>query len=730
LVTTEPPLYLIHGLTILRDHEDLDQYYVLSGLPQLTSFTLYKYRVSIAPDGSDPTRAPGAGIALFEVEVPPPNLALIQAELSSQTGRENPRLSPVPLTSADVHAIIAKTEGDKLFDDLVETHGAPLTSPYHTAFALALSAEGATLMQKAATAAPGDASALAIPVGVVYELRFLALTPALHARVTMNYEAAYNRFSASLAAQYYYVRAALDLDIAWLVEHDFIKIDIIAFTDAADADRQRTEVMNLVTARIQRDFFRSGLPPVQDSPAPAGPLASLLNTGASNSNVSSSSAIFVLKAKDEIQNQSKDFVLTFDSRTAVELTHTVSGHLASLAQGASPQIHEIDTHDPFFSKLEVKVLSAIDFAALADLRGAVVDMSFNDVRTSYAIDAKTGGPFTFAAALPQPDQDQYSYSASYDFDTTQGQGPARVAAGPFTSRSRVLVTDPLVHFSYRQVRFTLGPVDPAQVPRIHVRARVHGADPTAPDLAREDFVLDAQTKEHVFRVHAPVAAGYLQVRARTSWEDPHGQVHDGEEAEVTSDTQLVLGPYADVIPLYVSPAVDWTRVSQVVIEVRYQDGNYIVDKTFTFSEANAKTGQRLDIPVFDATKRRYSWKQTVFKLDGTSTQSDFVDADTSVLAPPWQRPTTADVHVVWVGTPGSALGLRVDFWAETPAGDEQQVSTFLRAGVDGDKVVTLPLDADGALLYRYQATSVAASGETPVRNASAQSSPMVVLQTS
>src|SRR5262249_43867717 len=139
-----------------------------------------------------------------------------------------------------------------------------------------------------------------------------------------------------------------------------------------------------------------------------------------------------------------------------------------------------------------------------------------------------------------------------------GQGLARISAGPFTSRSRVLVADPLVHFSYRQVRFTLGPIDPAQVPRIHLRARVPGADPTAPDVAREDFVLDAATREHVFRVHAPVTAGYIQVRAKPSWEDPHGTIHDGDETEITSDTQLVLGPYADVIPLYVSPAVDWT----------------------------------------------------------------------------------------------------------------------------------------------------------------------------
>ena len=606
MLTIEPPFYLIHGLTIFRDHENPDQFYFLPGGPQLTSFTLYKYRVSIAADGSDPTRAPGAGLALFEVEVPPPKLAIIETELSSQSGRENPQLAPVMFSSADVRAIIAKTDGDKLFEDLVETHAAPLVPPYHTAFALSLSAEGATLMQQAATAPPpadGAAASTAIPVGVVYELRFLALTPALHARVTMNYEEAYSHFSASAAFTYYYVKAALDFDISWLVEHDFIKIDIIAFTDSDDEQRQRAQVMDLVTARIQQDFFRSGLP-AQDSSAPSGPLASLLGGGAGNSQVSSSSAMFVLKAKYEVANQSKDFVLLFDSRTAVELTHTVSGHLSSLAQGHNPQILSIDTHDPFFSKLDVKVLSTVDFTALSDLRDAVVDVSFGDVRNSYAIGPQAGGPFTFAAALAQPDHDQYSYGATYDFDLNQGQGPARIAVGPFTSRSRVLVVDPQLHFRYRQVRFTLGPLDPTRVPRIHVRARVPDDDPTAPNLALDEFILDAQMPEHVLRVHAALGAGPLRVLARPSWEDPHGQIHDGDEAEVTSNALLVLGPYVDVIPLYVSPAVDWTRVTQVLIEVRYQDGDYIVDKTLTFnaSNRNINTTASLGITIFRTTK--------------------------------------------------------------------------------------------------------------------------------
>src|SRR5229473_7139188 len=220
MLTIEPPFYFVKGTTVFRDHQDPDLFYFLPGLPRLAStaggtqsLTLYKYRRDLTDNPAmDPTRAKGAGLAMFEVEIPPPALGTIQSEIARQSGRSDARLVPVMFNTAEVHAIVAHPDGDALISDLIETHPAPLVSPHHAAFALALTAEGATLF---GTAAKGGS----IPVGVAYEMQFLALTPSMHARVRMNYDQIYDDFAASVGFTYY-VSAKLDLEIASLVEHD------------------------------------------------------------------------------------------------------------------------------------------------------------------------------------------------------------------------------------------------------------------------------------------------------------------------------------------------------------------------------------------------------------------------------------------------------------------------------------------------------------------------------
>lgn len=725
MLTIEAPFYQVKGVTVFRDHENPDQFYCLpaavrlarQGADRSLAFTLYKYRRDLTDNPSlDPTSARGAGLALFETEMPLEKPDVLRSELSSLAQRPNAHIEPILFRSGVVHALAAHKTGDNFIEDLVETSSAPLSSPYHSAFALALSAEGAALFQQAALGGQ-------LPVGVVYEMRFLALTPSLHARVRMDYERIYDHFSTSIGFTYY-VSVKLDLDLEWLIQHEFVRIEITAFTDSADRDRQQELVMNLIKTRIQNDFFRSGIPP-DPGQGVSGPLGALLGNML-GSRVSSASALFVLKAKLEVVRERKDFELLFDGRTAVELTHVCSGFLSTMVtDGPAPVIKEIDTDDPFFSALVVTIISTIDFEEMADLREAIVHLTYRDQRKSFVFLANQNGPFTFQAPLTKPAEDEYQYEVEYHFDPDIGGGPTLIQTGPISSRRRVLIMDPFAHFRYFRLQLELGPVDAALVPRIHVHLRMIG-DLGQPDIARGTVDLDAQRPRQIWRQRLPLESRVPRVRASVEWEDPRGESHIiDDETEVSGSTYIALGPYKDILSITIVPAADWTKVQQVRAELRYRDGNYIVDRAMLF-DPNNKASQTVQIPLLQRSIRKYQWRQIVLRADGTVSETEWAEVDQGLLAVGGERRTLGEVRVVWVGDQGNALGLRVDFRVAASSGEDQNVSIFLRAKQDGEKNATIPLDPDGRLRYRYDVKRFTESGEELVKSGEGDSGLLVV----
>ena len=720
MITIEPPIYQVRGTTILRDHENPDQFYYLAANPRLATglpVKIIKYRHDLTDNPvSEPTRARGGGVALFEVEIPAPNRTRLLPDLATLTGRPNAVLSPVMFRKSQVHAIVMKGPTNALIEDVVETHVAPLVEPHHTAFLLALTAEGATFVEQAARG--GN-----LPAGVVYEMQFLALTPSLHARVTMDYDRIYDHFAASVGFTYY-VSVKLDLDLQWLIEHDLIKIEITAFTDDADRERQQRLVMNLIATRVQQDFFRSGIPPKPEDGI-AGPLGQMLaGLVGSSSNITSASAFFVLKAKMEVVREHKTFELTFNGRSAVELTHVSSGFLSTMLQdGASLDVREIDLDNSFFSSLDVQVFSAVDFDEMADLQAAALHFSHGGHRQSFLVTKDAPGPFRFQVALTDPRQDLYQWEAEYTFDPARGTGDSRVAAGPFTSRRRSLVLDPLEHFQYRRVQVLLGPIDAALVPMVRVHLRIRNADQVT--VASHEIRLHAGHAEDVWRVHVPANARELRTLARVDWEDPQGVTHEGEEEEVTGVSVLANGPYREIMTVTVQPGMDWTSTASVLLDFEYRDGDHVVTPSLTFTPAQRVT-QRVQFPLLDRTKRAYRWRYTIVNTDGTMQQDDWQTSDRTMLGPVRPRETARDVRVVWVGAAGDVLALRVDFRIAASTGDDHTLSTIFVAGRDSERLVRMPLDPDGRLRYAFAVTRVTAQGETPVRSGETQSDVLVV----
>jgi hypothetical protein len=728
MLTIDPPFYQLHGVTIFRDHADPTQFYYLPPVPRLVrndrgepALTIYKYRRDLTDNPAlDPTRARGAGLALFETEVPLDRRILIESELPSMSGQPEARLTPVVFRSGQVSAILARHQNDELIEDLAHVRPAPLTAPHRAAFSLALTAEGATLFEQAALGGQ-------LPIGVAYDLRFLALTPAVQARVWMDYDRTYDRFAAS-AGFSYYVSVKLDLDLQWLREHDVIRIEIIAFTDEEDRERQERLVMGLVKARIQNDFFRSAVPERQEAGL-TGPLADLLG-GLLGGEVSSATALFVLKARFEAVRERKEFELRFDSRTAVELTHVATGLLATMLEtddpdAPGPKILEIDLDDEFFSALEVRISAAVDFDQMADLREVHVHVEKGDHRQATTFrPGPEGAPPNpvFRAPLTDRRDDEYAYTVDYHFDADAGHGPTRITAGPFRSRSRVLVVDPFEHVRYRRVRLLLGPVDPALVPRVHVQVRA-AHDDSPEDLSRATVLLGQDASEVVWRQRLPIEARPPRVFARPDWEDPRGELHRGREREVAGDSLVVLGPYVDLLEISVLPGANWDDVTQVLVELRYRDDDYLVERRLTFSAAQADS-QIVAIPLRDRRHRTYDWRQIVFRADGERQETAWAQADTTLLLV-GQQVRPRDVEVVWVGDPGDALGLRVDFLVATAAGDDESRSVFLRPG-QSSVTVTLPPGPDGRLSYRFEASRIDASGARVVKRGEDQRNLLVV----
>jgi hypothetical protein len=726
VLTIEPPFYQLRGVTIFRDHERPDDFYYLPSRATLAkqgdqlSCTLFKYRRDLTDNPAlDPTRARGAGLAQFETQVPAANVALLQAELATLSGRPDAKLSPVLFRTCQVNAILARQQQDTFITDLVETRAAPLTVPHHAAFAMALSAEGATLFEEAMNGGQ-------LPVGVAYEMRFLALTPSIHARVSMDYERIYDHFSASVGFTYY-VSVKLDLDLTWLVEHDLIKIEITSFTDDADQQRQRDLIMNLIAIRIQKDFFRSAVPPKPEDGL-AGPLGQMLNgmLGSSSSGISSASAFFVLKARLEVVRESKTFEMFYDGRTAVELTHVVSGFLHTLAGGeVAGRVLEIDLDDPFFSALQVEVSSAIDFEEMADLTEAVLTISAAGHTESFSFRKDDNVSHHFEVALTNPRRDDYTWDVEFIFDSTNGTGEPRVAAGPFTSRRRVLVVQPLDHLHYQRLGALLGPLDPALVPRLHVNLRLRDDDEQA-TVAKTTVRLTTEHASELWRVHLPPRKKPLRAFAQTDWEDPSGEVHEGEEVEVTSDRYVALGPYRDVLDVLVQSAVNWTNATTLRVEMRYRDQDQVTSRELTFTK-DAAPSARVQFPLRDRTKRAFEWREVLVRADGTTRETEWVSVDKTLLVVGAEPATTGEIRIVWVGDAAGALGLRVDISAARDDGSVEVRSTFLRAG-QPDATITVPL-TDSQLAYRWEVRRIDAAGETLVRSGESRSNLLVVQAT-
>jgi hypothetical protein len=285
MLSLDKPLN-VGGTAVFRDHADPNQFWYLPGPVQLArrpdsnraAFSFIKYKPAVAGAGIK-----GGGFAMFEttLELSPNKEQTIKAAVLTEPGVTQPRLSPVIFESGAVQCVALNVQGAggttaaapppgafNAVETILGTATPSMDAQNRAAFSLTLSQEGAIILEQAFE------QGLA-PIGVLYTFVYTGMRPALEVEITADLEMVFNHFSASLEAQYAWVRAGIDAAFESLKQTGAIKIKIINFTGDADEAEQEKWALAFFKDELLAKWFEPTFTPGQlASPqAQADPLA-------------------------------------------------------------------------------------------------------------------------------------------------------------------------------------------------------------------------------------------------------------------------------------------------------------------------------------------------------------------------------------------------------------------------------------------------------------------------
>ena len=264
----------VDGVTVFSDHADPKQFWYLPSpvalarraLDDRLAFTMIKWRPAAVAGG-----AKGGGFVTFEanLKLPEATERSIRAQLASRSRGGGPvRLSAIPFDEGTVRCIALDLEGSGgtaapanappgTFRAVETIRGATqpsLAGDNVAAFSLTLSQEGAIILEQAFTQGT-------TPVGVVYDLKYTILRPALHVKITARYEDVFTHFSAGLEAQVYWVKAGIDAGFEKLVADGAIKIEVIDFTGEQDKNEKEQWALDFFKDNLLSKWFEPSITP-------------------------------------------------------------------------------------------------------------------------------------------------------------------------------------------------------------------------------------------------------------------------------------------------------------------------------------------------------------------------------------------------------------------------------------------------------------------------------------
>jgi hypothetical protein len=264
----------VDGVTALPDSDSGSLWWTLAapvalarrGPSDTPQFTLIEYKQARpTPDGTG-----GHGFLMFESElrIPDATMAKLAAAVRPLSDGE-PRFVPVQFTDGTVSCVALDLEGSGgavqpgsqpgtfvAVEKILGARKPSFGATNNAAFSLQLSQDGAVILHD--VFAGGGA-----PVGVLYNLTYVGLRPALDVTLTADLDRVYNHFSASIEGQYAWLKGSVEAALDFLQQTGAITIQVKAFTTAADREDKEKWVKDFFAQNLLKQWFEPTFTPAQ-----------------------------------------------------------------------------------------------------------------------------------------------------------------------------------------------------------------------------------------------------------------------------------------------------------------------------------------------------------------------------------------------------------------------------------------------------------------------------------
>lgn len=658
MITVEPPYYQYEGMVILRDHIDPQTYYYLPNNPHFSRIQVdedtsapavrfLKFRHDLDDWDPDVHGPPGGGLLMADVDLSYTTAFLEDAAeyVKQQAGlADRPNLvSPLWESGTVRFMLLGQTSqlpgdddnGDGDGDDnqadnkwVTSFAAAGVPSLYgdnRAIFQAELTPEAATLLEASFN------SGVITPIGVIYELKFLAMRPAFRVQVKANWEEVYHHFSERFALDLIVVDVDISEVLDELVQNGTIEI-ITEINDPA-AEEQAQAAQEELKALILDNFFESKLSP--DPRAGNTTANDVVNTIADIRRIVHPSGGY---SRIEIDtSEIRSFSGDVSYARAVERTIAPQAHLSVLWAEAGLVREDIigepiDLDDPFYDDFELEVVSTKGWAedGIESISGSVTYGDDSDASSLKSFSFAEGGAReTLRWSFDQ--QRGFTYTYEWNVIFNNGLGLNRLVQAPAQQRGGPLVVNPRGLFRSRTLKpVVLRTLSFDRYPTVEVAVRYTGPDGFE---ASHLFLLSSASKE----------PEPWRLRIGEDWPEEveyKTTLHRAGKPPLelgwtpTTDQVIPIGdPLLDGLDVLVRAQRGRGELESIYASLEYRDADGVVQdfQTLIFEGDALYRAQRWSVPVADLHHLTYRYQQTVFLADGEVLQGPWLETDTRLL---------------------------------------------------------------------------------------------------